>query len=575
MAPTSSPPEHGPRRQRISWRLCTALAVLIVVTTATLVSHETARASTLRDAAACEQPSQPSTTPSSLTALLDGTPPQADAQRAAIATDTVAAVDLSGSTFGPNGTDPTGERFRAVHALIGLISSLRDGLADRFGIILFGSDAPPDASTGLTLLPSGTSLLYAKLQQPINMGNTNFAAAIRRAATSLQTTSPGRARNLVIVTDGMPDLGDGRPPQALIPDISAALHELPADVHTHLLIVGDDSTWNQAQALWGGLGLASIGRLTTTSDLLAEYLDVLRPDLGLERLYAGPVPANRSLSIAVPPLTDRLALTVLSLQPDPSSALTSPAGQRQGVRRSDNGVSLLTTINPTPGAWTATGLPPGLVVVERSPLQIRVQHLAATVPMGRALQPELTLQTAQGYRPAQLPPSLPDHISASITAPNGNQTAVNFHLSGPGHWAISHSIPTPATGRYTLTLQPGTQASRPAPTIRYVVTPQPYADTQQPRNHLDAGSPVTIAATLRFGRSRWDATPGTQIEAELRTDSGRILEQIPLRTLPDGSDVRGQFMTSAQAGCAYELRVVMHTPSGTSDTWISPTLHSS
>jgi VWA domain-containing protein len=572
--PATTAPASGVRRRPRRAQLVT-LTVACLLAPAAITSFPQSRswAATGRDGTACDQISQPSTTPSNLTTLLDATPPQADAERAAVATDTIAVVDLSGSTFGPNGTDPTGERFRAVRALIGVIASLRDGLADRFGIVLFGSDAPPEASTGLALLPSGTSLLNSKLDQPTNMGNTNFAAAIHRAATSFQTTSRGRARNLVIVTDGLPDLGDGRPPQALLPDIAAALHELPGDVHTHLLVVGDDTTWNQAETLWSGLGLATIDRLRDTSDLLAKYLDLLRPDLGLERLYAGPSPKNGTRNIPVTPLTDRLAVTALSLQPDMSSTLISPAGQRQGVRHNDNGVTVLTTSNPAAGTWTAQGLPPGVLVIERSPLQIRVQQLTATVPYGRAQVPELMIQTAQGYRPTQIPPGLPHQITGSINAPGTTpERLVTFRSDRPGHWAVTQPIRTPSSGTYILTLRLDSRATPSQPPVRYTVGAEPYLDIQQPRTSLNAGGAITVATNLRLGHTRWHAPAGTQLEAELRNQAGRILDQIPLQVGPGGSSARGQFTTSAQGGCSYAIRIAMRTRDGTTDTWISQTL---
>jgi Mg-chelatase subunit ChlD len=485
-------------------------------------------------------------------------------------TDTVVLLDMSGSTYGPDGTDPHGDRFRAVQSLTNILASSSAPIPNRMGLILFGSDAPASVASQLVALPDHTGTLDAILSHRAPMGNTNFAAAINRASAILANSDPSRALHVVIVTDGLPDLGDGQASEKLMPTIVGALRHLPRSTSVHLMLVGDDVTWTHARQLWATADVTTIDRLNTNLDLMARYLDLAAADLGLTRLALERLDRPGDVMVNVPPLTESLIVTALPESQDAVAhwTIVDPDGATMATGPLAASANTLTVSTPTPGGWTLHAVPAGSLLVERRPLQIRLDDVDADAPQGRLIRIAASLQTAAGYRVADPPADTPNQMTIRVTFPDGSAETLRLRRVSSDRWLATRLLSTNYIGRYRVV---GTDPSTAfAPSV-LDVRARPYLAVNPPTQFLHDRVPIAVVADIDMSGHR-RSIPRAVAYAELVDGAGRVIERITLHENNASNAFTGTFATRPEDGCSYALNAVLRTPTGDIDQWSGPTL---
>ncbi|MEU6071368.1 VWA domain-containing protein [Streptomyces sp. NPDC047082] len=155
----------------------------------------------------------------------------------------IIAIDDSGSTQPPHGTDPYAVRYAAAHAVTKWMRRQGGG---QIGVVHWGSTAPARLAVGPVPVNRRMRTLRRALNQRPNLGWTVPAAALRRAARLLPAPAPDQTQVVLILTDAE-DCGDG---------LAEAIGLLPEHA-VHVLIVGDGTQ----DADWEALPFASITRL--------------------------------------------------------------------------------------------------------------------------------------------------------------------------------------------------------------------------------------------------------------------------------------------------------------------------
>ncbi|MFF1306051.1 hypothetical protein [Streptomyces sp. NPDC058307] len=178
----------------------------------------------------------------------------------------ILAIDDSGSTQPPYGTDPRSVRYAASRSVI---EWMRRHGGGRCGVLHWGSTAPARLAAGPVPVSRRMRTLRQALDQRPNLGLTVPAAALRRAARMLPKAAPGDVHAVLLITDGE-DPGEG---------LEEALAGLPEHV-VHLMLVGDGAR----HVGWEAPGVASITRLPAFDNqaLTWQAGSVLAGALGLQ-----------------------------------------------------------------------------------------------------------------------------------------------------------------------------------------------------------------------------------------------------------------------------------------------------
>lgn len=165
--------------------------------------------------------------------------------------DLVFAVDESGSMFGTYG-DPRCVRRAAALSVTNLLARAP---GSRVGVVHWGSHAP--ASLALALTDSRRRhIIGPALAIPPSLGGNNLPAALARAREVLGCPDLSRNPLVVVITDGIEDVGAGAANEiALL--APASVHVLLVD-HSH----GCDA---ELEAKWRLLALGSFNRLNIST----------------------------------------------------------------------------------------------------------------------------------------------------------------------------------------------------------------------------------------------------------------------------------------------------------------------
>lgn len=256
--------------------------------------------------------------------------------------DVVIAIDLSGSTFEPTGTDVDGDRVTGRHARVRIpgeavelltdpddsIVSAQLGAARRFverldpsdtriGIVAFASSErllAPLGSPRETLLAA----LGGLARRPLD-GGTYFYGGLMAAVDALEGAPPGtgaRQRSIILLSDGIPN---EPPPQSTAEKaaLRAAQNAARAGIRIYAFALGPEVV--RAPGVFRALTDASGGELLLVEQP-AEVLDSL-PHLSLSRLDR----------VEVENLTTGTAARAVRLFPDGSFDAWAPLAE--GVNR--------------------------------------------------------------------------------------------------------------------------------------------------------------------------------------------------------------------------------------------------
>jgi hypothetical protein len=179
---------------------------------------------------------------------LIGAAPKVIARRVRLLT-VVFAIDDSGSTHGPFGTDPKAARYVACHAVLDLMR--RHG--GQAGVIHWGDHAPDDLALAPVPVQRRRRLNRALGLRP-QLGGTNPAVALARVR-QLADVGPDETLAVLLLTDGL-DLGAG---------LEQELAQLPPGA-VHLVLVDSSGDCYGQEPAWRALPWGSFTRLGTFQD---------------------------------------------------------------------------------------------------------------------------------------------------------------------------------------------------------------------------------------------------------------------------------------------------------------------
>jgi hypothetical protein len=181
----------------------------------------------------------------------------------------ILAIDDSGSTQPPHGTDPHAVRYAASRSVIQWMRRQGGG---RCGVLHWGSTAPAPLAVGPVPVNRRMRTLHRALDQRPNLGSTVPAAALRRAARMLPRPAPGDVQAVLLISDGEAP-GEG---------LEEPLAGLPEHA-VHLMLVGDGHGDGARHRGWEVLPFASVTRLPAFDNqaLAWQAGSVLASALGL------------------------------------------------------------------------------------------------------------------------------------------------------------------------------------------------------------------------------------------------------------------------------------------------------
>ena len=359
-------------------------------------------------------------------------------------------------------------------------------------------------STAVTKLP-----LTPLAQGPGNalvagrpLGATNFPAALDACRTLLRS-----AANPVIflLSDGTPDLGDGRPTAALFPAIARsveALHGTP--VHVLLTVPGGvNPTVEQAWQEAGAASVTDLGTGTGWRDRLVRRLvENLGSAIGVLPRPVGTLDAqHRSLQLPIPAYTVNLTVTAYAPGSAPALQLVDPSG-----KVSDSGTGAITFLRheePASGTWTirlADGDGPVSVQADVTPVQARLLSPTTALPVGRPV--EIVASVPGADREA----TEPLYVGAVVVT-GGSAYELELSRHADGIWRSSKAAPARAAGELRIRLVvkagPTTVVDSTSSSLRitdrpYLVLTDPVVNTSN-RYHWRlyvGGKPVTDSGVL-------------------------------------------------------------------------------
>jgi len=227
----------------------------------------------------------------------------------------VRVTDASGSM---KVTDPGGRRFGACEAMLAAVAAARPAPAKTIvAPIFFGSRTVAFKPYRLSAVRPARPASFGR-----DLGNTNFAQAIDAATAVVRAflSSPENAAGRAVVfilTDGVPDLGNGRPVAALWPGIGrsvARLRRTGAEIDL-LGISNSSSSWGAAALHWRALlGAAQVHLVDSSSSLYRLYRSFAQTSLEIGKLQGTQLKAGRSLELRAGDYSSAFTIQATALQ---------------------------------------------------------------------------------------------------------------------------------------------------------------------------------------------------------------------------------------------------------------------
>jgi Mg-chelatase subunit ChlD len=476
----------------------------------------------------------------------------------------VLALDSSGSM---EWNDPEGLRFTSAQLFVALLDN-----GDQVGLIDFSTGSEP-LTDGLVTIngPADKVALIDLLAPTPPEGYTDIKAALEESAVMLAGAEGCGTRNLVLLTDGEPEIESDYPEYE--DEALAVAGELGVPVMSIALTRQGESAF--LQRLAGATDDPGIVIPAADAEaLLDAYLDVL--SLLKDRTISGGEGVSAPTDVVLPvdpalvPYIDQASF-VVSMSPGVEAALIAPDGTP--VSADDPSVSfsqvtsrfaVYTIVEPVGGDWTfrLTGEGRALArAVLRSRLRVSPVAPGPFHPQGRPMHIVASLiEEADDGTPITLIGEAT--FSAVIRRPDGTREALDLlYDDGTHEDAIASDgdftglyVNTDLPGVYAITLN-GRKGAIPATgRLRVTVVPFPELTVESPESglHEVRGEPLTFSVALTGAEPV--ALDRGDVVAEITGPDGRAVE-LPLVAADGEMRYTGSYLPPADG--EYTIRFAL------------------
>lgn len=503
--------------------------------------------------------------------------------------DVIFVIDQSGSmSRGKAATDPDGVRTQGAREYLDFWASRAELGSDvRIGIVNFGSDAPQAWVAPLTPLralnDSASERLKAVLR-PLDLGETNFASALRAAVQLFVDASSfdrPRRRVIVLFTDGEPRDTRRWTAERYFNEIRQIYLEHIQARQIELFVLGINNTatpeWSRTVGAWQAIaGSENVFTLKSLDELRSRFIQIAQRIGDLPESPSEILEDGQRRSIEVGPYLAALEFYIYPSRGGASLKVTRPDGtvvkpgadsDAPAVQRGSS-FYRLSVLNPSPGTWQyeASG---GRVEVVHNALPLRADLLTPVRihPAGKPLHLILEFKRADG-RPVASDRHHPLGLSADIITAEGKRHQVLFnpspHTEGV-YEGQSEITDTLKTGEYTIIVKvQGGDKFRYRQTVKIQVAPVPYLLIEVPSSTKSVEATKTISVRVRLYKEQrpynprefFTNHPDRLVMATIHNQANTAGETVWLRNAPnDPTCFLGEVpMPSTEPG-AYTLKV--------------------
>ena len=451
--------------------------------------------------------------------------------------DVVLAIDQSGSmSSGSAPTDPSGLRVEGSRSFLEFIANRSNpDSANRFGLVNFGTLAPASAAVPLTRISSVDDPAVSQLRnrfKALNMGDTNFTAALKRAMDLLReggSLQENRNRAIVIFTDGEPDDPRRLRPEKYFDEIRDYCQTELRPAHVALFVIGIDSEgkrWTPTAAHWRSI--AGDDHVFTTPDmdsLKAHFNRIVQKVWNLPEVESVRVASGKNSDFTVEPYLEAVEFHVFPGKDGLALRINRADGSvvHPGTDPDAPPIKKLGTFDriivkdPKPGLWGYQVVGgSGSVEVLRNPIPLRLQLISPSRihPQGKPMRLVAEFRRLDGS-PVPSDRDYPLALSAEVRDPSGRVTQVKFALDR-GQKGIYHAEPdvkeTGTLGEYRAVLKvSGGEKYRSKQEVSIEVRAFPYLVIQEPQDRevcsladripiraqlMQAGKPIVPASVF-------------------------------------------------------------------------------
>lgn len=398
-------------------------------------------------------------------------------------------IDESGSeaTNDPNDLRDAAVR-RALDFLVGLNPPSGGNMV---GVVRFGTVAVQ--ALPLTSVASGAVRIRSVLHAGASMGDTDFSQALRACQRVLAgVTNPV----IFLLSDGLPDLGDGQSLASLFAQISRTvrgLHGIP--VHVLLTIPGGVPA--SVIAAWRHTGVRSVTDVGTRTGWRDRVTRELIADLGTTiGLLPHPLgqldDGHRMLAFTVPAYAPRMTITGFTPSAGPRLTLIDPSGRV--ATSSSGGIAVLSVDHPQSGLWhveSSEASAATIVQADIAPLQAHLVTPVTDVAIGRPIS--VTAAVGDG---SAVEGSAPLYVGAVVVQGRAAYE-LQLHRTADGLWHSTADAPATsgAAIEIQLVLKVGADTVLDTTMTRLASVARPYLVADYPV--------VTAAPGARYGWQLW------------------------------------------------------------------------
>jgi uncharacterized protein YegL len=382
--------------------------------------------------------------------------------------DVVLLLDQSGSmSVGQSATDPMQLRVAGGLAFIDFLAArATPAQRIRFGMVNFGSRVAESCLplTPVSQLQGAQAALARQALQPMNLGDTNILAALRKANSLFAASRKGATRVVVLFTDGEPDDARKLKLPKYFDELQAYVrHEMQAEI----FVLGIDARgkkWSATIPYWLRfvpadhlIRVGSMQEMKTAFNSVAARLSHMPAGVETAVTPAAPV------TFTVPPYQERLECYIFSDTANYSLAIRRPDGTvlKPGVDpdcpavRRNLASDGITVRDPAPGAWSylVEGDRPVRVVRNCIPAHPHLLLPARHHPAGKPLTVVAAFRKTDGT-PLAPDPAQPLQLVAEVKGP-GDLVPRAFTVNGadmPRGLARIPDIPLTSNTSGTLAL---------------------------------------------------------------------------------------------------------------------------
>ena len=486
-------------------------------------------------------------------------------------------LDQSGSmSEGRHPTDPGNLRVRDSASLLEFVASRSSPTTvNRFGIVNFGTTAPPQDAVPLTPISSLADPELPRLRRQLrsyDLHDTSFISALRLANEMMrQAGSYGRQRNraIIIFTDGKPDDVRNLTQTGYFAELKKFEDTVARPQGVRVFVVGIDTegqNWGATASSWKNVvGPDQVFTAANFHSLQAQFNRIVQRIYHLPEVPPTDVIPPQHADFAVDPylaavefhiFPSRQGVTLNIYRPDGKKvqpgrdADTPPVKQLSTFQR-------LVVYEPTPGNWhyEAVG---GRVTVLRNPIPLHMALVSPKPvhPRGKPLLLVAQFQRTDG-KTVQSDPDYPLGLSAEVVTPDHRHIAVKFPME-QGHGGLYTGEPviqdTMTGGEYRVILKVnggGKYEDRYPITVQVKDIPYLLVDAPVAGSPVLPGSTVTVQARLMQGgkpllpQHAFSNHPDQLVMAQVRGEGGSKANKVYVASVPSGNGSTGNTFSGA------------------------------